>query len=187
MWWFLQMVANFLRCCLNFDVLQQKYSQFYSLLSYFMGYLGACIVFYVFCVCVWVCLCVNWAIKCIAFDLGEALTRRCMPRCERLWMQLIVTMPGDFVAAPCCWATPPSLALLPFEGREVSFLFPTDSSIIGPLWWLTKHLWFPPGPKFRAPSRLLLKITDYLSLLPILLGTDGRTTGVPVPVFCWKA
>ena len=48
----------FLRCCLIIDVLQQGYSQLYSLLSYSQRYLGACIVIWVFWVCVWVCLCV---------------------------------------------------------------------------------------------------------------------------------
>ena len=73
---------------------------------------------------------VNWAIKCIAFDLGEAL--RCMPRCERLVQQLIV-IDSDFVAAPTARNTSQfSAAASRGEGREVSFLFPTDSCIIGP-------------------------------------------------------
>ena len=55
-------------------------------------------------------------------------------------------------------ATPPSLALLPFEGREVSFLFPTDSSIIGPFWWLTKHLWIHPGPNSGLPRDYYQKL-----------------------------
>jgi hypothetical protein len=84
----------------------------------------------------------------LAFDLGEAL--RCMPRCERLGCSLLSPYPVTL------WqrllpATPPSLVLLPFEGREVSFLFPTDSSIIGPFRWLTMHLWLPPGPNSGLP------------------------------------
>ena len=45
----------------------------------------------------------------------------------------------------------------------------------------------PPGSQFRAPSRLLLKITDYLSLLPTFPGSDNCTQGVPVPWYGWKA
>ena len=41
----------------------------------------------------------------------------------------------------------------------------------------------PPGSQFRAPSRLLLKITDYLSLLPTFPGSDIRTPGVSRPGF----
>ena len=38
-----------------------------------------------------------------------------------------------------------------------------------------------------ALSRLLLKITDYLSLLPTFPGSDNCTQGVPVPWYGWKA
>ena len=102
-------------------------------------------------VCVGACVCVCelghiW----LAFDLGEAL--RCMPRCERLgcsllspcpvtlWQRLLLSSTSQF-----------SAAAFRGEGREVSFLFPTDSTIIGPFWWLTKHLWLPPGPNFGLP------------------------------------
>ena len=44
-----------------------------------------------------------------------------------------------------------------------------------------------PGSQFRAPSRLLLRITDYLSLLPTFPGSDNCTQGVPVPWYGWKA
>jgi hypothetical protein len=39
----------------------------------------------------------------------------------------------------------------------------------------------PPGSRFRAPSRLILSITDYLSLLPTFPGSDNCTQGVLVP------
>ena len=39
----------------------------------------------------------------------------------------------------------------------------------------------PPGSQFRAPSRLLLRITDYLSLLPTFPGSDIGTPGVSRP------
>ena len=150
MWWFLQMVANFLRCCLNISMCCSRGTVSYIPCSHILRGILVLALSSVSsgCVCGCVCVCELGHIW-LAFDLGEAL--RCMPRCERFWLQLIVTMPGDFVAAPCCWATPPSLALLPFEGREVSFLFPTDSSIIGPFWWLTMHLWLPPGPNSGLP------------------------------------
>ena len=62
----------------------------------------------------------------------------------------------------------------------VLLLFPTDSPITGPL-VIDQASLTPPGSQFRAPSRLLLKITDYLSLLPTFPGSDNCTQGVPVP------
>ena len=129
-------------------------------------------------VCVNGCVCVCelghiW----LAFDLVEAL--RCMPRCERLGCSLLSPCPVTLWRRPLP-ATPPSFSAAAFRG-EGSFLFVSYWFLYNwSFWWLTKHLWLPPGPKFRAPSRLLLKITDYLSLLPTFPGSDNCTQGVPV-------
>ena len=130
MWWFLQMVNNFwdvvwlLSCCSRGTVSYIPCSHILrgilvlALSSVSSG-----------CVCGCVCVCELGHIW-LAFDLGEAL--RCMPRCERLGCSLLsltVTLWQRLLPA-----TPPSFSAAAFrgEGREVSFLFPTDSSIIGP-------------------------------------------------------
>ena len=126
------------------------YSQLYSLLSYSQRYLGACIVFCVFWVCVWVhvfCVCELGHIW-LAFDLGEAL--RCMPKMWTVGLQLIVTCPW-LCGGAYCWEASSQFSAAAFRGEGSFLWFPTDSSIIGPYWWLTKHLWLPPGRNSGLP------------------------------------
>ena len=162
MWWFLQMVANFLRCCLIIDVLQQRYSQLYSLLSYSQRYLGACIVFCVFWVCVWVGLCVWSGPYLISIWFRGSLEMHAW--CERLgssllspcpvtlWRRLLLRSTSQFSAAA-------------FRG-EGSFLFvsywflynwsflvidkasltPPGSQIPGSLETTIKNYWLPLSP-----------------------------------------
>ena len=184
MWWLLHMVNNFwdvawlLICCSRGTVSYIPCSHILrgilvlALSSVSSG-----------CVCGWVWVCDLGHIW-LAFDLGEAL--RCMPRCERLGCSLLSLYPVTL------WqrllpATPPSLVLLPFEGREVSFLFSYWFLYNWSCLVVDKASLTPPGSQFRAPSRLLLKITDYLSLLPTFPGSDIRTPGVSRPGFAWKA
>ena len=161
MWWFPQMVDNFwdvvwlLMCCSRGTVSYIPCSHILrGILVLAMSSVSSG------CVCGWVCVCEHGHIW-LAFDLGEAL--RCMPRCERLGCSLLSPYPVTL------WqrllpATPPSLVLLPFEGREVSFMFPTDSSIIGPFGgWQSIF----DSPRVPIPGSLETTIQNYwLSLSP---------------------
>ena len=101
------------------------------------------------CVCGWVCVCELGHIW-LAFDLGEAL--RCMPKMWTVGLQLIVTCPW-LCGGAYCWEASSQFSAAAFrgEGREVSFLFPTDSSIIGPFGGWQSIFDSPRVPKSGLP------------------------------------
>ena len=138
----------------------------------FSEILGAYIVFCVFWVCVWVCLCVWTGPYLISIWFRGSLEMHAW--CERLgssllspcpvtlWQRLLLRSTSQFSAAA-------------FRG-EGSFLFVSYGFLYN---WsflvVDKASLTPPGSQFRAPSRLLLRITDYLSLLPTFPGSDIGT------------